>query len=966
MYNTIIHHQVITIHEAKLDDFIDNPKMTVDPVDRLPPPIQTKNGKYNEEAVEEEIRGICAQVLGRPIARVRVKKSFLSQGGDSLLAIKLMAHCREAGYTISIRDILQSASIVELCRRAEHRDASSPSGDSDAGTSDVATSDGASANGVTGSEADMALRTPLTTVQRIHLAARATRVKVFRFFRPTEKRAIHDALRLILNRHPILSAYQTKSAGQDHELDLSEEGQGSPIFETRDLKPDCEASDAELLEAMGNMVDRMPNPAFAAIAFTAGDASVAHQVGLAASRAIMDEISWDILLDDLDFILSGNQSGPPLEKRSSLRASSESKRTADGQSSPIEGKENLMREPEDDIDPRTTELLFDEATHAVLRTEPRDFLMAAMHLAIQTTPNWDSGQLQYRTIVNGRGESNRADSARAIGCFDHSAASIIDNRTGVEGDVDLVRRIRDTRMGHFGTPDQRLDSSATGTQPYAVLDISGLHHVQDPTRKTLEDVCRGDVRRDSTTKSPLDSPRLSVEPFWAGGCLKFYFDSENRSSRQELATAFRFALTGLLNRFQSYELHGTLGDFTNLDITYAEIDTLVSTDLKRVTPDPLANVETVFPCSATQEVFIIAQGVNREMYQCAGVAEIRSSDSACPLDYNRLRDAWRQVVRDHAALRTVFIDSVNRPGHYDQVVLKDCISTFEYLEDKEGDSVSSQLSSRRTVGFDTYGPTHQATICRRSESSAILRLDISHALVDGESMNALFQDLSRAYQGESFGAPSAMPYSDFVSYQRGLSPEVSISYWTGYLSGANPSFFPTNGDHLRHEDLRSVRFRASFPTSVIGRFCETANVTTANLCQAAWALVLRSYTGSDDVCFSYASSGRHVPLPGINNTIGVFVDTMICRVKMGSDATLPQVLDKTKSDFLEGMCHPSVFMAGHETHGREFSRLRGNTIMSCQRKMAGELVHRSGLSFELLDAVNPSEVSLMKSFSVVS
>jgi hypothetical protein len=120
-------------------------------------------------------------------------------------------------------------------------------------------------------------------------------------------------------------------------------------------------------------------------------------------------------------------------------------------------------------------------------------------------------------------------------------------------------------------------------------------------------------------------------------------------------------------------------------------------------------------------------------------------------------------------------------------------------------------------------------------------------------------------------------------------------------------------------------------------------------------LVLRSYTGLEDICFSYATSGRDAPLKGINNAVGAFLNAVVCRVRVPSTATVFQALGQVKSDFVESLSH-QYFSATDEAQSGDFSRLKGNTLMSCQRKAATEL-QGSGLGFELIDAVNPNEVS---------
>ena len=76
--------------------------MPDDMTSNMPPPGQSLNGHLDQEAVEQDIREICAEVLGRPLEKVKMKRSFLAQGGDSLQLLdsnifqaltRLVGHC---------------------------------------------------------------------------------------------------------------------------------------------------------------------------------------------------------------------------------------------------------------------------------------------------------------------------------------------------------------------------------------------------------------------------------------------------------------------------------------------------------------------------------------------------------------------------------------------------------------------------------------------------------------------------------------------------------------------------------------------------------------------------------------------------------------------------------------------------------------------------------------------------------
>ncbi|KAH6613528.1 hypothetical protein B0J18DRAFT_469876 [Chaetomium sp. MPI-SDFR-AT-0129] len=398
----------------------------------------------------------------------------------------------------------------------------------------------------------------------------------------------------------------------------------------------------------------------------------------------------------------------------------------------------------------------------------------------------------------------------------------------------------------------------------------------------------------------------------------------------------------------------------------------IASSLTHLTPSPLLDIDDIFPCSPTQEMFLLAQALHPKTYQCTIVLQLQSDDTTTnkPLDIPRLRAAWDQLVLRHASLRTVFVSgSAERAGHFDQVVLKRGIVPLEVVDDTQGCTVET-FSQRQPLSFPLARPTHRVALYNNADGAAYLRLDMTHALVDGESFYVILRDIGQAYAGQDLQAKGpCLPYRGFVTYQHQLPRQLSTSYWSTYLSGAEPSWFPVQNEesgegHTRGE-LRVKRLRLTnldFDT-----VCAHSNVTVANICQVAWALVLRAYTTNEEVCFSYVHSGRHAALQGIEDAVGAFAETMICRVALGGTSattTLAQVLEKAKQDTLQALMYPTTAMlaAGGEQaqmeEGKPFARLRGNTLVSCQRMALGEATRGSGLVAELVDAWNPSEYDL--------
>ena len=63
-------------------------------------------------------------------------------------------------------------------------------------------------------------------------------------------------------------------------------------------------------------------------------------------------------------------------------------------------------------------------------------------------------------------------------------------------------------------------------------------------------------------------------------------------------------------------------------------------------------------------------------------------------------------------------------------------------------------------------------------------------------------------------------------------------------------------------------------------------VTLNTLAQGAWGLLLARYSDSADVVFGAIVAGRPATLPGVEETVGMFINTLPVRVRVPADAVV--------------------------------------------------------------------------------
>ena len=79
-------------------------------------------------------------------------------------------------------------------------------------------------------------------------------------------------------------------------------------------------------------------------------------------------------------------------------------------------------------------------------------------------------------------------------------------------------------------------------------------------------------------------------------------------------------------------------------------------------------------------------------------------------------------------------------------------------------------------------------------------------------------------------------------------------------------------------------------TAALRLLARRRGVTVSTLLQGAWGLLLASYSGEDDVVFGATVSGRPAELAGMEEMVGLFINTLPVRVRLGPEARLGEWL----------------------------------------------------------------------------
>lgn len=264
----------------------------------------------------------------------------------------------------------------------------------------------------------------------------------------------------------------------------------------------------------------------------------------------------------------------------------------------------------------------------------------------------------------------------------------------------------------------------------------------------------------------------------------------------------------------------------------------------------LKGIASIYPTTPLQEAMIAETlASDYSLYFNHDVLELKDW-----VDIERLRHAWRTVVKRNEILRTSFVPMDNSKDTYAQLVHEsaDCywnefaVSKEKYVTEAI-DTIMRQMSTNADLLCE---PPVYITLVRAPKSTRMV-LSISHALYDGWSLSLLHQDLRRAYFDVLEPRPQPRLLIENII---AADIEDSKKFWKRVLNGFVTSSFAQKSDVT---ETHRVEQRSSVTYAEAQEFCKNVGTTVQTLGQVCWGLLLAHSLGETDVVFGTVLSGRH-------------------------------------------------------------------------------------------------------------
>ncbi|MEO7020993.1 MAG: amino acid adenylation domain-containing protein, partial [Ktedonobacteraceae bacterium] len=878
-------------------------------------------------STEHTLATIWQQVLGLP--EVGIYDNFFESGGDSILAIQIMARANEAGLHLSAKHLFDHPTIAELVAVVDQMDY----------TSSLVAEQGLVLGAV-----------PLTPIQHWFFEQQQSdpqhynQAVLLEVRQPLERNVLEQALCEILRHHDALRARFTHDESGWHQSYVSPDDTFSvDSIDFSHLSPEAVPTTLEeVANRMQTSLNLQTGPLLY-VGLITGIQGQSQRLLLVVHHLVVDGISWRILLEDLHTAYQQASNGASLvlpAKTTSFQHWAERLREYAQSADVREERPYWQRVAKVPVAPlpidwqrgentvasaRTVSVaLTTTETQALLQQVPaayhtqiNDLLLTAL---VQTIAEW-TGTPTMRLTLEGHGREEVIDGidlSRTLGWFTTqfpvylqlNTAEVADPAAALKGVKEQLRHIPQRGLGYGVLRYLASEGDVSSTlgevsEPQLSFNYLGQfdHLESEMSLFKLAHEAHGQTESSRHRRPSL----LDINASVLRGSLVLDWTYSNALYRaatvKHLAACYLAYLRELIQHCLSPEAGGyTPSDFPQTQLTQKQVDRIVN---------GRKDIEDIYPLSPMQHgmLFHSLYDPAFDIYYCQGSWTIRG-----PIDISAFRHAWHQVIARHPILRTTFAwIGLDQPL---QIVSRETMASLEYLDwcemptHEQQENLATFLSADQVRGFQlSEAPLMRLSLIHLDHDSYRFVWSYHHILLDGWSVPLVLKDVMTCYQAVQQQQPpqwiSSSPYKNYITWLAEQDLRVAETFWRQELRGfTTATSLNIDRPQASANEVQEQYAEQSWQMSArlqtdLQRLAQSYKVTLNTILQGAWALLLSRYNGEQDVVFGVTVSGRPETLTGMGTIVGLFINTLPVRISVSSEAYIGHWLQQVQAHQVE-------------------------------------------------------------------
>jgi len=434
-------------------------------------------------------------------------------------------------------------------------------------------------------------------------------------------------------------------------------------------------------------------------------------------------------------------------------------------------------------------------------------------------------------------------------------------------------------FNYLGQFDADLSAGGWGNSPYAAGDAIGMNEQR---------------QHDLDINGAVNEGQLSFT-------IRYSRTQYERETLERLAAWFQSHLQDMIVHCTAKEQAELTPSDVLLDgIGIQELDQLVEQ------MSAIGDIENVYPLTPMQKgmLFHSVMEAEKGAYFQQSVIALRG-----PLDVEAFRQSMERLQQRHEILRSNVYHGWQEPVMviFRNKAVELHIEDIRSLPQEQHEAAIRRLAEQDQVrGFDLKSDClMRAVIVRTGDESWQFIWSFHHLLMDGWCMPIVWGEWLETYfalvEQREPQLPAVVPYSQYIDWLKQQDEQDAANYWNEYVKGYDqhidlPGKRSTNGRqyavHKHHLTLSEQL------TQGLQTLANNEQATLNTVIQAAWGVLLQKYNGSSDVVFGSVVSGRPASLPGVEQMVGLFINTIPVRIHSQPDERFVDIVRRNQEQAL--------------------------------------------------------------------
>ncbi|MFR3846720.1 condensation domain-containing protein, partial [Faecalibacillus intestinalis] len=214
------------------------------------------------------------------------------------------------------------------------------------------------------------------------------------------------------------------------------------------------------------------------------------------------------------------------------------------------------------------------------------------------------------------------------------------------------------------------------------------------------------------------------------------------------------------------------------------------------------------------------------------------------------------------------------------------------------------LRNDRNMGFCLENaPLMRFALIQIKEDLHYFVWTFHHIIMDGWSLPLVIEQMLHNYHAIQNRTSVTMKdkkgqYKNYIKWLNDQDVNKAKAYWKEVMQESQDVVAFTQIQSQGENHKKTYRFELELENE-IKAFLKKNTLTEYQLFNCAYAIMLSKYFGKEKVIYGVTVSGRNMQIPKINETVGIFINTVPQTVSLQDNVKVKDVLEEIKKQQLE-------------------------------------------------------------------